>query len=90
MIIVSLNLLRNCLVPAASATISTGGKLMGTVMIRCPTTGREISTGIQAEREKFGRSPVFFARSYCPLCQTDHEWFAAQAWIVDRDSMEAA
>jgi hypothetical protein len=63
---------------------------MGTVMIRCPVTGRDISTGIAAEREQFGRSPVFFARSYCPLCRTDHEWFAGQAWIADSDGVEAA
>jgi hypothetical protein len=64
---------------------------MGTVMIRCPATGRDISTGMAADREDFARSPVFFARSFCPICRTKHEWFAAEAWVAERaDSTEAA
>jgi hypothetical protein len=64
---------------------------MGTVMIRCPATGRDISTGMAADREDFARSPVFFARSFCPICQTKHEWFAAEAWVAERaDRTEAA
>jgi len=54
---------------------------MGTLMIRCPETGREISTGYQAEAESFHHSPVFFARSFCPACRTEHEWFAREAWV---------
>jgi hypothetical protein len=54
---------------------------MGTVMIRCPRTGRDISTGIEAERDRYRRAPVFFARTFCPLCRANHEWFAQQAWV---------
>ena len=25
--------------------------------------------------------PVFFLRTYCPFCRTNHEWFAKQAWV---------
>ena len=25
--------------------------------------------------------PVFFSRTYCPFCRTNHEWFAKQAWV---------
>jgi hypothetical protein len=42
---------------------------MGIVMIRCPTTGRPVSTGIEAERETFRSTPVFFSHMYCSLCQ---------------------
>ena len=49
---------------------------MGTVMIRCPETGREIATGFRA-------TPVFFARSHCPICRTEHEWFAQDAWVCE-------
>jgi hypothetical protein len=64
---------------------------MGIVMIRCPATGRDISTGIEADRAEFARSPVFFARSFCPICRTTHEWFAGQAWVAERsESAEAA
>jgi hypothetical protein len=56
---------------------------MGTVMIRCPQTGREISTGYEADPAGFRSTPVFFARSYCPVCRTEHEWFAKEAWVCE-------
>ena len=51
---------------------------MGIVMIKCPQTGREIPTGIKADRERFRCSAVFFARTYCSICQANHEWFAKE------------
>jgi hypothetical protein len=56
---------------------------MGTVMIRCPQTGREIPTGYEVDPMRFRSSPVFFARSYCPICRAEHEWFAQEAWVCD-------
>jgi hypothetical protein len=56
---------------------------MGAVMIRCPETGREIATGYEADPARFGEMPVFFARSYCPICRTEHEWFAKEAWVCE-------
>lgn len=54
---------------------------MGMVMVKCPQTGRAIPTGIRIDRESFRRSPVFFKRTLCPLCRTDHTWFAREAWV---------
>ena len=54
---------------------------MGLLMIRCPVTGREIATGIKANRFSFNRSPVFFGHTFCPICQRNHEWFAKDAWV---------
>jgi len=56
---------------------------MGTVMIKCPQTGREIPTGYEADPTRLRATPVFFARSYCPICRTEHEWFAQDAWVCD-------
>jgi hypothetical protein len=56
---------------------------MGVVMIKCPQTGREIPTGIKADRQSFRCSAVFFARTYCAVCQADHEWFAKEAWVYE-------
>jgi hypothetical protein len=56
---------------------------MGIVMIKCPDTGREIPTGMIADRDRFNSMPVFFARVYCPVCRTEHEWFAKEAWVCD-------
>ncbi|MCA6113326.1 hypothetical protein J6524_00055 [Bradyrhizobium sp. WSM 1738] len=58
---------------------------MGVVMIKCPESGRAIATGMEADREKFRRSPVFFARTFCSICKASHEWFAREAWIHEPD-----
>jgi len=56
---------------------------MGSVMIRCPVTGQEISTGLEASRLSFNHSPVFFGGTFCPICRTDHQWFAKDAWVCE-------
>jgi hypothetical protein len=58
---------------------------MGTVMVRCPETGRDIPTGIVTDRQSFAATPVFFARVFCPICRTEHEWFAKEAWICEAE-----
>jgi hypothetical protein len=54
---------------------------MGMVMVKCPNTGRAIATGIEADRSYFQCVPVFFSRVFCPMCRTQHEWFAKDAWV---------
>jgi hypothetical protein len=54
---------------------------MGMVMVKCPKTGHAIPTGIKTDRESFGRSAVFFSRTRCVICHTDHPWFAREAWV---------
>jgi hypothetical protein len=54
---------------------------MGMIMIKCPQTGRAIQTGIKTDRESFRRSPVFFAHTRCPICRSNHDWFAREAWV---------
>jgi len=56
---------------------------MSMLMIRCPKTGRAIFTGREVESASFRSSPVFFSRTYCPLCHVTHEWFAKDAWVCD-------
>jgi hypothetical protein len=57
---------------------------MGVVMIRCPETGRGIQTQYTVPRERFRTTPVFFSRSYCPICRNEHEWFARDAWVDEQ------
>ena len=56
---------------------------MGFVMIKCPETGHAISTGMKVDRERFRCSPVFFGRTFCPICEASHEWFAREAWVYE-------
>ncbi len=61
---------------------------MSMLMIRCPKTGRAISTGREVEIAVFRSTPVFFGRTYCPLCRVMHEWFAQDAWVCDSGASE--
>jgi hypothetical protein len=64
-------------------TASEGNMEMGMVMVKCPQTGHAIPTGIKTDRESFRRSPVFFARTRCLICHTDHSWYAREAWVEE-------
>lgn len=66
----------------------SGKAVMGAVMIKCPDTGRDIPTGLVADSESFRATPVFFSRVYCPICRTQHEWFAQQAWVCEAEPVE--
>jgi len=64
---------------------------MGVLMIRCPRTGHSIHTQYEMDPARFRSMPVFFARSYCPICRTKHEWFAKDAWMqLDRPKLKTA
>ncbi len=54
---------------------------MGTLMIRCPNTGRAVLTRYEVDPDRFSKLPVFFGYSYCSFCGTKHEWFAGDAWV---------
>jgi hypothetical protein len=56
---------------------------MGELMIRCPKTGKPVTTGIHMERARFSAMPVFFSTSYCASCGGLHEWFARDAWMCE-------
>jgi endogenous inhibitor of DNA gyrase (YacG/DUF329 family) len=56
---------------------------MGTVMIRCPDTGRPVSTEIETEPSVFDRLPAVPARLHCPLCGQEHVWTAREAWLSE-------
>ena len=54
---------------------------MSAILIKCPVTGRDIPTGLDVEPAKFSSMPVFFSRTYCQYCKTEHEWFARNAMV---------
>jgi len=49
---------------------------MALVMIACPNTGREVSTGVSIPGSTWNSESKFYAITSCPLCRTDHEWCA--------------
>ena len=54
---------------------------MGSMMIRCPGTGRPVFTGIEIERTSFNQLPEVEARLRCPLCGGEHVWTKRGAWL---------
>ncbi len=58
---------------------------MGVVMIKCPDTGRSVSTGIEIERVTFIRLPDVEARMSCSACGGEHRWSKRAAWLAERD-----
>lgn len=63
---------------------------MGVIMIKCPRSGRAITTGMNTDRETFQCSAVFFSRTYCTTCRITHEWFARDAWVYEPEEMRKA
>ncbi len=56
---------------------------MSSVMIRCPTTGRAVSTAIEMEPIVFNRLPNLPGRMTCPACGLEHGWALRSAWLAD-------
>ena len=63
---------------------------MGTVMIRCPKTGRSISTEIEMEVSDFERLPCVEADLFCPHCGQNHSWTRRAAWLQEISIPDAA
>jgi hypothetical protein len=54
---------------------------MSSVMIKCPSTGRPVSTAIEVEPSVFRKLPKVAARMYCPACGQEHVWTTRSAWL---------
>ena len=56
---------------------------MATILLRCPSTGKYLSTGIEAEPETFWALPDLAAPVRCPHCRSVHDFAKRQALLVD-------
>ena len=62
---------------------------MGAVMLRCPITGMEFSTGIFADAETFRKLPDTVTKATCPHCGRLHSWWTREARLSeDRPSQQ--
>ncbi len=55
---------------------------MGVVMIRCPRTGDEVSTGLEMDQATWDGLPVVPSRMHCPACRAEHVWSRTYARFV--------
>ena len=51
------------------------------VMVRCPNTGRVLSTGIEMDAATFEELPDIRSQIMCPVCKLDHLWSTREAWL---------
>ena len=51
------------------------------VMVRCPTTGEELSTGVEMDAATFERLPDVHSQMKCAICGLDHEWSPREACL---------
>ena len=56
---------------------------MGVLLISCPTTGREFSTGIQLDEVTFRMLTNAASTACCPYCRQEHRWTPREAKFVD-------
>ncbi len=63
---------------------------MSVIMVKCPNTGRELSTGIETDQAGFDRLPRMLTYSRCPLCRLEHGWWKSEAWLAESESSETA
>jgi hypothetical protein len=61
---------------------------MGVLVLRCPTTGREFSTGIFADEDTFKTLPNMVTKAACPHCGQLHRWRASEARLADSDELD--
>ena len=45
---------------------------LNVVMVKCPNTGRELSTGIEMDPATFKGLPDIRSQLMCPICKFDH------------------
>jgi hypothetical protein len=53
---------------------------MSVIMIRCPETGSETSTGIECEGDDFRSLPFVITHATCPSCGREHSWSKSDAF----------
>jgi hypothetical protein len=56
---------------------------MGVLLVTCPETGREFSTGIQLDDVTFRMLTAALSTAYCPYCRAEHRWTPREARLVE-------
>jgi predicted RNA-binding Zn-ribbon protein involved in translation (DUF1610 family) len=59
------------------------GGIVGVLLITCPVTGREFSTGIETDEQSLELIPETVAQSPCPHCGNDHVWSKLDARLSE-------
>src|SRR5680860_1198296 len=64
--------------------ISAKRAVMPMLMIRCPRTGCDVTTGLEVDHLSLEKLPDVMVHTHCPHCRIDHSWWPEEAWLADR------
>jgi hypothetical protein len=56
---------------------------MGRLMLRCPMTDRNYSTGIETDDDTLGLVQDATITAHCPYCGQDHSLRPRDAWLAE-------
>jgi hypothetical protein len=56
---------------------------MGLVVIKCPSTGKEVPTGFAMDKASFASSSMSGNSFTCPACRKQHTWNKADATVKE-------
>jgi hypothetical protein len=56
-------------------------KQVSIATVRCPNTGRELSTGIEMDAPTFEKLTNIRSQMRCPVCSHNHTWSTREAWL---------
>ena len=62
---------------------------MGSIIFTCPTTGRDVSTGIETDAESFAKLPDVLMHSDCTICGLKHSWWKREAKLGEAVELRA-
>jgi hypothetical protein len=62
------------------------GGNVGVLMVKCPVTGKEFSTGIETDEQSVDLIPATVAHALCPHCGTNHSWTMLEARLHEGGS----
>jgi hypothetical protein len=60
------------------------------LMIKCPRTGRGVSTGILTDPYSYLKTPSAMGRTRFPHCGLEHAWSCKDAWLAAEKLPEAS
>jgi hypothetical protein len=56
---------------------------MGTLVFVCPTSGQEISTGVEVDRSSYRKLSRTKTAIFCPRCRKSHKLSVIWAWLAN-------
>jgi hypothetical protein len=58
------------------------------LMIKCPRTGQDVSTGILTDPDSYRKIPEALVQTRCSHCGLEHAWSPEDAWLAAEGSLE--